>query len=267
MTRTLFVGDLHAKPGLLSVVTRTADRYRVDRIVLLGDLMDDWNMSAKDLSDWATVFFRWVWGECGRRQLTVLVGNHDVPYLLARDTKEYARILEYGVPGFRAEAYRAAHGMLTSLPSGMIQPAWSDGRVVASHAGFTNTWLRRKGLSEAYVTPGSCALMVGTLSHAYLNAGPARGGRGTPSPLWADREELEADHPAGVIQIVGHTPVPTVTRSPDGLIWFCDTMSTLSDGTPIGDHTMLLYDDQKDEQSMFLPVPAEETVDDTVQPR
>lgn len=76
----------------------------------------------------------------------------------------------------------------------------------------------------------------GTLRNVRVGA---RGGDSAPSPLWADKSELIADYPAGLIQVVGHTPVTTVTNV-DGL-WFCDTMSTLPNGLPIGDSSMLLY--------------------------
>ena len=43
--RTLFVGDLHAKADLLPLISRVAQRENTDRMVLLGDVCDDWNVS------------------------------------------------------------------------------------------------------------------------------------------------------------------------------------------------------------------------------
>lgn len=67
------------------------------------------------------------------------------------------------------------------------------------------------------------------------------GGRSVPSPVWADRTELEADPWAGWTQVVGHTPVPTVTNA--GGLWFCDTWTD-------GDGSMLLLSDD----GSFAPV-------------
>ena len=53
------------------------------------------------------------------------------------------------------------------------------------------------------------------------------------------RQSAFGHHPVGLIQVVGHTPVPTVTNVDS--LWFCDTMSTLPNGLPIGDGSMLLY--------------------------
>ena len=47
--RTLFVGDLHAKADLLPLITRVARREHAERIVLLGDICDDWNVSNNGL--------------------------------------------------------------------------------------------------------------------------------------------------------------------------------------------------------------------------
>ena len=68
--------------------------------------------------------------------------------------------------------------------------------------------------------------------------GPARGGAGTPSPLWCDRGEFAEDGDMHLTQVVGHTPVPTVLHEHDA--WFCDTFSTMSDGSPIGDGSLLM---------------------------
>lgn len=81
-----------------------------------------------------------------------------------------------------------------------------------------------------------------------LDIGPARGGAGTPSPLWCDRGEFAEDGDMHLTQVVGHTPVPTVLLEHDA--WFCDTFSTMSNGTPIGDGSLLMYS-----ESGFYPVP------------
>ena len=47
--RTLFVGDLHAKADLLPLISRVAQRENTDRMVLLGDVCDDWNVSNNGL--------------------------------------------------------------------------------------------------------------------------------------------------------------------------------------------------------------------------
>lgn len=97
-------------------------------------------------------------------------------------------------------------------------------------------WLAECGTGDPMVDG-----LVLTALDLFDMAGPARGGRSVPSPVWADRTELEADPWAGWTQVVGHTPVPTVTNA-EGL-WFCDTWTD-------GDGSMLLLSDN----GSFAPV-------------
>lgn len=189
MTRILFVGDLHAKPQLLPRISRTADRVRATRIILLGDIMDDWTATGRSLVEWAETFCDWVEAERQKRQVTMLIGNHDVPYLLEADTPEYARVRDYGTPGFHSKAQRKIFEIFDSRLHEM-STCWYDDNVLASHAGFTGEWLDDWPFGLP-VTPINIGLMFpgepGKLASAYCQAGAARGGDSAPSPLWARR--------------------------------------------------------------------------------
>lgn len=78
--RTLFVGDLHAKADLLPLISRAAQRENTDRMVLLGDVCDDWNVSNNGLIRFFETFTSWYRREAGEREVIPLLGNHDVPY-------------------------------------------------------------------------------------------------------------------------------------------------------------------------------------------
>ncbi|KAA8828232.1 metallophosphatase family protein [Bifidobacterium myosotis] len=243
MTRTLYVGDLHAKPDLLPLIANVAVREHADRIVLLGDVADDWTLSNAGMARWAADFARWADAMAADVDVVPLAGNHDVPYLMDRGSASFARV-RAGSPGFRPGAHRTAHAAWAPLP---WHVAWADGRGrLASHAGVTAAWAAARGLKGADAA-GLAAWLDGRLAHPAslaalaADAGPARGGDGLPGPLWADASELTRDPMPGVEQIVGHTPVGTVTRA--GGLWFCDTFSAAPDGRPLGDGTMLLDDD------------------------
>lgn len=244
MTVTLFVGDLHGKTQLLDPIARTADRVRADRLVLLGDICDDWTLTDQTLSAWTAVFATWVADQRTRREVIVLVGNHDAPYLVSRPSALLLR--SYGVtPGFHPGAHHVVHATLATIG---MRVAWSDGRVLASHAGVTRTWLARHDMAGADVRTIADTLNQNHGGEAGLVAlamtvGVRRGGScRAPSPLWADSWELMVDGAGlGFTQVVGHSPVPTVTES--GGNWFCDTFSTDSAGQPLGDQSMLVMDD------------------------
>lgn len=92
---------------------------------------------------------------------------------------------------------------------------------------------------------------------------PSRGGWQLPGPLWADLSDLADDPLAGLSQLVGHTPVESAHApwiyapdNPTTRVWACDTMSLMSTGTPIGDGSMLLVDEN--DQVSALPFPGGE---------
>ncbi|MBT1164587.1 metallophosphoesterase family protein [Bifidobacterium felsineum] len=236
---TLIVGDLHAKGDLLPLVSTTADRTGVDRIILLGDYCDDWTLSNNGLERFLDRFRDWIHHE--PREIIPILGNHDIPYLLNHGSDSYDRVRRLA-PGYKPGAHRHAHDILTGLPCRL---AWTDGEVICTHAGLTRGWEREHGLEHA--TVGEIADWLDRrLDHAaslaalWLEIGSARGGDTIPGPLWADRMELMADGDDCLTQVVGHTPIPSITNLHG--FWFCDTMSRLPDGTPIGDQSMLLYD-------------------------
>ena len=243
LRRILFVGDLHARPSLLPLVDRLAGRHDVDRIILLGDVMDDWHESDRSLARWAGVFAEWA--RSHRPPVILLAGNHDAPYLLDR---EHALLLrDRGLtPGFHPGAWHDAHRMLNGLD---WRVAWAgEPGLLASHAGVTLPW------AQVNLPDLTARGIAGRLNHEdrhrllfrlMLACGRARGGSMLPGPLWCDRRELEPI--PGVTQIVGHTPVPSVIHERGS--WFVDTMSRSPDGMPLGDRGMLLWDG-----GMFRPV-------------
>lgn len=239
MMRTLFVGDWHDKPDNLPLVTEAAERTSADRIVVLGDICDDWGVSNNMEVAAFECFMDWFLEQSKHREVIPLLGNHDVPYWIPNDTASYMLARRIS-PGFRPGAHRMVHRLMHRLP---MRVAWSDGTVIATHAGITTGWLRRHfddvPTAEELADSLNGRLPGDRVASLYFAIGPARGGDSRePSPLWADRRELIADGERSYIQVVGHSPVPTVTR--DGDFWFCDTFSTFSDGRPIGDGSMLL---------------------------
>ena len=181
-----------------------------------------------------------------------LLGNHDVPYFLKQGSSSYARVRAVA-PGFKPGAHRKVHELMQNIP---FQLAWSDGNILATHAGLTRAWGRRRLGTDYMDMPveevtdrlNRMLLHPASLVVPMTDIGPARGGAGTPSPLWCDRGEFAEDGDMHLTQVVGHTPVPTVLHEHDA--WFCDTFSTISDGTPIGDGSLLMYS-----ESGFYPLP------------
>lgn len=117
--RTLFVGDLHAKADLLPLISRVAQRENTDRMVLLGDVCDDWNVSNNGLIRFFETFTSWYRREAGEREVIPLLGNHDVPYFLKQGSSSYARVRALA-PGFKPGAHRKVHELMQNIPSNWL---------------------------------------------------------------------------------------------------------------------------------------------------
>lgn len=230
MMSVLFVGDPHLKAHrILPRVERVVDDHRVGEVVFLGDMCDDWDATARQAAEDVELFARWTLGQrAAGLKVTALAGNHDLPYLAAPRTPLFWRYKRQA-DGFKPRAHERIHRALTA-----VKPvaAWRSGRVLATHAGVTGAWAAWAGLGDGPERALN-AMLEADPWPLFDMAGPARGGDSMPSPLWADGNELEADPWDGWLQVVGHTPVPTVTNA--GLLWFCDTYTD-------GDGTMLLMD-------------------------
>ena len=255
MTRTLIIGDVHDK---WSTVTPTFNRmiqyWRPDRTIILGDLTNDWYQTAKSEYRQLRIMERWAKSIRGQGiDLTILIGNHDVYYLVSdKDHSIAANTVNMYSPGHH-QRFRQQVGLTirSVRPEAMTTITGCGRKWLLSHAGMTGAWSARIGLDTNDVD--QLADHVNMMFHdrnwgrLYM-VGPGRGGDEVPSPIWADRSELEADPMPGVDQMVGHTPAVTVeSRTTDDghVLVFCDTMSTNPDNTPIGDSSMLVMDDDR----------------------
>ena len=226
------LGDLHDKVDIIENLKRQISQTQPDVIVLLGDYVDDW--TTKGLESLRTVealeeLICW----CGMNtnaRIVYLCGNHDLQYL----TDSYCT----GTQRLHAIDIKCA---LRRLP---LRAAYApNGSVLFTHAGVTRAWLAKHGIDEEADAVKVADAINDEFDFAPLRlniAGAARGGTGIASPMWCDSRELLIDAPTHLIQVIGHDPVETVTQK--GNILFCDTLSTMSDGTPIGDGTAALID-------------------------
>lgn len=159
--------------------------------------------------------------------MVCLLGNHDVPYLTG-SLSHYSSADP--VVGRKISAGLFQLGCQLALKS--------DGYLL-SHAGFVDT----EAPEPWYFAPLSRE-HLSDLNRLEHNVGFSRGGLARwGSLLWADFDtELSGyfnpDYPR---QIVGHTPVPQLTREcAGGTIIDVDTFSLFSNHRPIGNGDLLL---------------------------
>lgn len=235
--KALVVGDLHCKMSLvLPRVTDTALAHACNRIVLLGDLCDDWRVNGAAMIRQLEFAVEW------RRKVeelgldvTVLLGNHDSSYV-GMYKNEFTR-------------WRVRKEAGSLLRNGLdVRVATTVNGLLLTHAGLTSAWAEANEVPDGFNATQVAMLlngMFGDSAYYYRLAacGKERGGWDEPGPLWADWKELICGPYPGISQMVGHTPIATAlgvqTRAGDAL-WFADTMGLAADGAPVGDATALL---------------------------
>jgi hypothetical protein len=251
--KTFIIGDIHNKWGqaLTAILQQWKTHGRPDRIIFVGDLVNDWNSTVEDEILSLEQLTNWVLNarEQGIR-VDVLAGNHEIPYLTDFDSPQYHAVIPEYAPGYRFGAHHKAQELLGRLRLQLATTLTVDDRfTVVSHAGFTTNWL------HTYVEEDTLTLTAVEKANLYLRQnvftpllqlGRERGGySNSPSPVWAGKNELIADPAPGADQIVGHTPVKEITRETVNghTLTFVDTFSTYMNGKPIGDKSILVIDD------------------------
>lgn len=228
MTRVLVIPDVHLKPWIFDRAAQLDGEY--DIAVVLGDLVDDWDMQGNrdayaETIDAAKAF--------AARDASSLwcYGNHDYCYL-HHDEGIYNS-------GFSDELKFAIKNMLRELEDVVgerYKVVHEINGVLFSHGGVSNAYLAevRGRLSEELTLAECIEFTNETASSAVLWR--------NESPLWfrPTSAPVEQSCVEGARQIVGHTPVTAPTRVGDILI--TDTFSTYSSGRPIGTQTLVLYD-------------------------
>lgn len=233
--KILVCGDLHAKYHIFERVKELAKNYA--KVIFLGDYVDDWNSVPE--ANYNIVKSLIEWKKSEPEKVVLLLGNHDISEWLG---------FEFRCSGF---SY-GTHALVWPLFDENVdcfELAHAEGQILFTHAGLTNRWAHYAGLGWH---PPTAKYYAEALNDKFLycktdaemiilaTVGAGRGGSDIPSPIWADKTELEHDRIAGrMIQVVGHTPVDTIKINDELGMVFCDTHSTYSSGRPIGDNSLL----------------------------
>lgn len=239
--KVLFVGDIHNHLKVLDDIKRLDKEYNFDRVICMGDYVDDWNTNNHDSLKTLNKVFDLK--KSNAEKYTLLIGNHELSYMgfpcsghmteledvMAQTLKENIDLLDY----------------YTEVQLG-------DRTFVCTHAGLTNDYI-----CQVLDTYGDWKpILDGFQEYKLINlpylryCSYRRGGRDLCSSfVWADRmEHLEKttyEKPLVPYQIIGHSPVSTVCNMVgDGYeYFFVDSHSTYRDGAPYGDNSYLMYDE------------------------
>ena len=245
-------GDIHAKYHIIEQVEKLSKDY--DKVIFLGDYVDDWNAipeaSYNTLKE--VIDFRLA----NPDKVVCLWGNHDCGYFFGKQfhcsgynpmTDSLLRPLFYKHEELFDMAYAPEGIDVLFTHAGLTKSWWNEYCSEVPHEGE----LKAKNYADALnwaLHHRNDDVQAEKIFQAFSNAGYARGGHGNPSPTWADLNELIADAIPNLTQVVGHTPIHTVTHyslNEDTDFYACDTHSLSKDGSNIGDNSLLVLEDFK----------------------
>ena len=212
MSRVLAVGDIHTKTWIINKVSKIIDSY--DRIVFCGDYADDFSANPQDsLNTWKALKDLQFRNQ---KKVSLVLGNHD--YIYVHDTPS----LQSG--------YNVITHTLINAPENKKIKNWLIGLPIIveidgvsySHAGIANEWSGDEDFSGLW---------------------------NDMSPIWA-RPGSNATY-VDTPQVFGHTPTYTCREIQNG-VWCIDTFSTMPDGSPFGDGSVLEIIDGKNFSKLYL---------------
>ena len=234
----LFVGDVHNHSYIFDDVDRLDKEYNFDRIIFLGDYVDDWLTDNHDSLKTLDKIFSLK--EKDPNKYTFLIGNHELSYLGYKCSGHMTELED--IMEMKLKENLDKLDLYTSIQCG-------DREYICTHAGITNKFINNilKG-KDNWKTELENMNQTKLKSLCLLNmVSYIRGGLSSFSSfLWADlREHLLYNQEVEPIipnQIIGHTPVKTIIDENNFI--FIDTHSTYRNGKPFGDKSYLMWDEE-----------------------
>lgn len=225
MSKVFVIPDVHLKPWIFDKAEEKMESIDFNYIVLLGDIVDDWNQE-RNINLYIETLERVLSFISKHPDTLYCYGNHDLSYpweALESGYSAYAH--DYVVDGIKE--------IVASLPKENVAYIHRIDNVLFSHAGLTESFVRKHFGRMGQVDIDYIVDYVNKMGKAYMWQ--------DDSPIWARPQYGEMRlYPMDMLQVVGHTPVVEPTRE-DNLLTV-DTFSTYRDGSPIGDETFVVAD-------------------------
>lgn len=231
--RVLVIPDVHLKPHMFDLVDEI-DTKSYDKIVCLGDLVDDWDKQL-DAALYERTLDRVLKFDLDHPDMLWCLGNHDLSYI------------GFGLSNSGHCKYRQP---LVARKLATLREQAGD-RVAIIHR-IDDCLFSHAGLAARYVDfhcdiPDFLDEVLNDINDMLDAEEDIEELWESDSPVWL-RPEPWYDHDClyggtTYFQVTGHTPVkePQTFSHCDGL-FVCDVFSTRQDGTPIGNQQFVIVD-------------------------
>lgn len=238
----LFVGDVHNHKYMFEDVKRLDAQYNFDKIIFVGDYVDDWNTTNHESLETLEIVINLKKANPDKYIFTL--GNHELSYL------------GYPCSGHQYELDDVVEMKLKENIDCFVLAATimcGDNEYVCSHAGFTNDYVKdymgglenwKESLED--MNKNIIENLPKTTLCSYMRGGASE----YSSFLWADIREHKMLNsvvdPLLKYQIIGHSPVLEINLAYH--FKFIDTHSTYRDGREFGDKSYLMWNENKFER-------------------
>lgn len=222
--KVFVIPDIHLKPWIFDRVEEFLSKGEYDRIVCLGDLVDDWDQES-NLELYEETFERLRSFIEKHPDMLYCYGNHDISYVWSAHESGYSEearntVLE-GISMLKEHLPQETLGFIHRIDN-----------VLFSHAGLLKVFVDHF-LSDQQLNLDDMLIQINSFGkdEMWCNA----------SPIWARPQDGWIDlYHKDMLQVVGHTPMEK-TDYLNGLLTV-DNFSTYRNGTPIGDQRFVWVD-------------------------
>jgi len=223
MSKVLVIPDVHLKPWMFDQAGSLYKEEKCDKIVFLGDLIDDWDQE-KNLDLYNETFDRAIAFAKDHQNLFICYGNHDMSYVWDKMESGYS-------PWARELAVRRLRELRDALPAENCAFIHLMDNVMFSHGGLTLSFVMQHfGSSGASIDS-----IVSSVNSMWVDKLWK-----DDSPIWARPQNGYRTYPFDLLHVVGHTPMEAITLCDNVLS--TDVFSTYRDGSPIGPQSFVIVD-------------------------
>ena len=230
MSKVFIIPDVHLKSWMFDKASKLIKDGDYDKIVMLGDLVDDWNQE-KNLELYRETFDV-IYKFLEKYPNTLYCfGNHDVSYLF--------QAFESGYSSYARDiVVEGINKIIYSLPEGNSAYIHRIDNVLFSHAGLTERFVKRCFGGGGHIEIDDLIDQINRLDKDKIWK--------DDSPIWARPQYGTMRlYPMYMMQVVGHTPVEKPLQ--EGKLLTLDNFSTYHTGEPIGDKKFVWVDTETEE--------------------
>ena len=255
--KVLAIPDIHLKPWILDKADRILLKHACEKIVFLGDFVDDWgqenNIGLYNATFDSLIKF------LKEHDCLICWGNHDMSYIWNKRETGFSYMALQTVRERISEVEKLMNGSYFSDKMAYEKAAYIHriDNIIFSHGGLMQSFVEewKSEIAEMSNKPENDISIDDILKTVNRMGAMALWEDNSPlwaRPNWAYMDDIyipmnEKEQP--MFQIIGHTPVKC-PMSYNGYV-ICDTFSTDNKRQPIGSREFIIADT---ETMMFTPV-------------